>query len=133
MAGVHPSRIVILGGTAVAAVSTILPFISSDPTGTVRGVGETFPVVLLLIPLFVAALLGDRREGFTRAGAIAAAVVAGAATILAVQKMVDAMRAVHLLESIGIDAVVGIGPWLLAAGAFAGLMGAALSLSRRLA
>ncbi|RPI22385.1 MAG: hypothetical protein EHM57_05365, partial [Actinobacteria bacterium] len=109
----HPSRIVIVTGTAVAAVATVLPFISSDSTGTVRGIEETFPVVALSFTQNVAALLGDRREGFTRSGAIAAAMLAGVATVLALQKMVDAMRAVHDLQSIGIEAVVGIGPWLL--------------------
>lgn len=130
---VHPSRIVIVVGTALAAGSTLLPFISSDPTGSVRGARETFPVVALLIPLLVAALLGDRREGFPRWGAVTAALVAAVAMILSVVKMIDAMRAVRDLQSIGIDAVIGLGPWVLAAGAFAGLMGAALSLSRRLA
>lgn len=132
MGAVHPSRIVIVVGVVLAAASTLLPFVTSSPTGSVGGAAETFPVVALLLPLLVAALVGDRREGFTRWGAIVAASVAAAATILSVVKMIDAMRAVRDLQSIGIDAVIGLGPWVLSAGAFAGLMGAALSLSRRL-
>lgn len=116
----------------MAAAALALPFISSEPTGTFGGLREAAPVVVLLVGVAIAAVVGDKREGFSRVGAVVAALVAGLAVILAVQKMLDAMRAVRGLESLGIDASMGIGPWLLAGGAIIVLMGAAMSLSRRL-
>lgn len=132
MRAVHASRRIILAGSIVAAAALALPFITSEPTGPLGGVREAAPVVVLLVAVAITAVVGDRREGFPRAGAVVASLVAGIAVILAVHKMLDAMRAVRGLESLGIDASMGIGPWLLAGGAIIVLMGAAMSLSRRL-
>ena len=108
-----------------------LPFVTSEVTGAIRGARESLPVLIVLTPVVVAALLGDRREGFSRGGAIAAAFLSAVAVFLAVQKTVDAMQAANTLDTLGIAASVGIGPWVLVTGALACLVGSALSLSTR--
>lgn len=129
----HPSRIVILLGFTASAVSLALPFITGQLTGATNGIdGDAWPAVILLAPVAIGAILGDRREGFGRWTAVLAALVAGGATVFAVQKLIDATRAVQLLERVGIEASVGPGPWVLIAGCLTVLVGATLSLSRRI-
>lgn len=129
----HPSRIIILGGFSAAAVSLVLPFVASPVTGTTNGVaGDAWPAVLILTPVALGAVLGDRREGFGRWTSVLAAFLGGVATVFAVQKLVDAFRAVQIHERVGIEASVGPGPWVLVTGCLLVLVGAALSLSRRI-
>ena len=129
----HPSRIVILAGFVVAAASLALPFTNSELTGVTNGIdGDAWPAVVLLLPIAVGALLGDRREGFGRWVTVLAALGAAIATVFAVQKLVDATRAVQLYERVGIEANVGPGSWVLIAGCLTVLVGSTLSLSRRI-
>ncbi len=129
----HPSRIVILLGFTASAVSLPLPFINSQLTGATNGIdGDAWPAVALLVPVAIGAILGDRREGFGRWAAVLGALVGGAATVFAVQKLIDATRAVQLLDRVGVEASVGPGPWVLVAGCLTVLVGATLSLSRRI-
>jgi len=124
---------VILLGFTVAAVSLALPYINSQLTGATNGIaGDAWPAVALLVPVAIAAVLGDRREGFGRWAVVLSALVAGGATVFAVQKLIDATRAVQLLERVGIEASVGPGSWVLIAGCLTVLVGATLSISRRI-
>lgn len=124
---------VILLGFTVAAVSLALPFVSSELTGATNGItGDAWPAVALLVPVAIAAVLGDRREGFGRWAVVLSALAGGGATVFAVQKLIDATRAVQLLERVGIAASVGPGSWVLIAGCLTVLVGATLSLSRRI-
>jgi len=130
---VHPSRIIILIGFVAAAGSLALPFTTSPITGTTNGLaGDAWPAVLVLTPVALGAVVGDRREGFGRWTSVLAAFVGGVATVFAVQKLVDAFRAVQIHERVGIEAAVGPGPWVLVTGCLLVLVGAALSLSRRI-
>ncbi len=132
MPAVHPSRIMIVAGVTLAVVSVPLPFITVQSGGSIQGPWESLPVIVVLAPLAVAALIGDRREGFSKTGAVVAAAVAAVGVLLAVVKMLDALKAVNSLQSRGIDAAIGVGPWVLAAGALAAMAGSALSLSRKI-
>lgn len=124
---------VILLGFTVAAVSLALPYINSQLTGATNGIaGDAWPAVALLVPVAIAAVLGDRREGFGRWAVLLSALVGGGATVFAVQKLIDATRAVQILERVGIEASVGPGSWVLIAGCLTVLVGATLSISRRI-
>jgi len=129
---VHPSRIVIASGTALTAVAIVLPFVSSQATGAILGGWDAAWILIGMAPLLGAALLGERREGFSRPAAIITTAWAAVVTVAAVVKLLDAAGAVRSLQQIGVDASLGIGPWVMVAGAFAGIVGAALSSSRRL-
>ena len=129
----HASRIAILTGFLVASVSLFLAFVTAASRGSFNGLeGAAWPAVVILAPLAAAAVLGDRREGFGLWGALLAALVAGLATVFAVQKLVDAIQATRVLQSLGVEASTGWGPWLLLAGTVGVLVGTGLSLSRRI-
>jgi len=130
---VHPSRWLIVGGSAVAALALLLPFISSPATGSVNGIsGDAWPAVALLAPVVAMALLGDRREGFSAWATASSVLLTAAATLFAVQKLVDAVRATRLDQAAG-EVSVGIGAWVLVTGCVIALIGAAGTMSRRLA
>lgn len=129
----HASRIVILTGFLIASASLFLAFVTAASHGSFNGIeGAAWPAVVILAPLAAAALVGDRREGFALWGTLLTALVAGLATLFAVQKLVDAIQATRVLQSLGVDATTGWGPWLLLTGTIGVLVGAGLSLSRRL-
>ncbi len=128
----HPSRIVIVAGTGIGAVSLLLPFLTAPLLGTINGAGAAAgaAVVLLLVPAAVA-LLGDRREGFGLPTALITAGCAAAATIFAAAKVVDALAAARDVRAAGVAAQVGPGPWTLLAGCAVVVAGIIASLSRR--
>lgn len=129
----HLSRLVILAGAVTAAGSTLLSFLRGATTGTVGGItADGWPALLLLLPPAVAAVLGDRREGFRPLAAVLAGSLAAAATLFSVAKLLDAHAAVRTLASVGVPASVGAGAWLLAVGCVTALVGAVLAPSRRI-
>jgi len=131
---VHPSRIVIVAGTGIGAVSLLLPFLTAPLLGTVDGAGAAagVAVVLLLVPAGIA-LLGDRREGFGLVTALVTAACASAATLFAAAKVVDTLAAARDVRDAGVTAQVGPGPWTLLAGCAIVVAGIIASLSRRVA
>jgi hypothetical protein len=129
---VHASRLIIVAGTGVGAVSLLLPFLSAPLLGSINGAGAAAgaAVVVLLVPAAVA-VLGDRHEGFGLVAALVAAACAAAATIFAAAKVVDALAAARDVRDAGVTATVGAGPWTLLAGCAIVLVGIIASLSRR--
>jgi Na+/melibiose symporter-like transporter len=129
---VHASRLVIVAGTGIGAISLLLPFLTAPLLGTVDGAGAAagVAVVLLLVPA-AAALFGDRHEGFGLVAAVVTGVCAATATIFAAAKVVDALAAARDVRDAGVTAQVGAGPWTLLAGCAIVLVGIIASLSRR--
>ena len=125
----HRSRLVILIGAAVAALSLPLPLVSLGAAGSVNGVdGDGWPGVVILMIVAVVALLGDRGESLTAAGTLVAMAGSGVAVVFSVVKLADAADAIDLIG----EGSFGIGLWLLMASGVVAFVGAALSLSRRL-
>ncbi len=123
----HRSRVMMLAGTALSLVSLPLPHIRLPVTGTVNGFdGDSWPAAVVLLVLTALAVTGDRGEGFGVARALAAVAMAGVAVVFTSFKLTDALEAVDEAGS------VGIGLWVLAAGALLALAGAVFSLSRKL-
>jgi hypothetical protein len=126
---VHPCRIVTLAGIAVAGIALFLPQAHFPLVGPVDGfAGDAWPVMLLLTPLALPALLGDRDAGYRPAAAVLAVLLSCGALVFAVAKVVDAAAAVGPLEG----ARMGAGVWVVAAGAAVVVAGSLLSFSRRL-
>ncbi len=127
----HPSRLLVSIGAVVVAVSLPLGFLSSPETGRLNGVtGAAWPAAILVAPVLVVALRGDRRARPGAAVVLAGALLAAGATLFGVAKLVDALRAARLLATLGVGASVGPGAWLLPAGTVLVLAGTALAVSR---
>ena len=123
----HRSRLVILAGAVLALVSLPLPHIRLPVAGSVNGFdGDSWPAALLLVALAALAVAGDRGEGFGAAQAVAAIGIAGIAVVFTSFKLADGLEAVDEAGSIG------IGMWVLVAGALSGLAGSVFGLSRKL-
>ncbi len=124
----HRSRLLILAGAAVGGGALLLPHLRSAATGNVNGVtGDSWPAAALLGVAALLALLGDRGEGFGPLRALATVGLAGLAIVFTAVKVADAGRAADLT-----DGSIGYGLWVLAAGALVVLVGALVSLSRKL-
>ncbi len=123
----HRSRLMILAGAALALVSLPLPHVRLPELGSVNGFdGDSWPAAVVLLVLAALAMGGDRGEGFGVPRALAAVALAGVAVVFTAFKLADALEAVDEAGS------VGIGLWVLAAGALLALAGAVFSLSRKL-
>jgi hypothetical protein len=126
---VHRSRVVILVGVAVAALALFLPQARFPVLGPVDGFdGDAWPVMIPLGLLAVAALVGDRAEGYRWPLAVLALLLACGALVFAIAKVVDAVAAVRPLDGAG----VGAGAWGVTVGAALAVAGTLLSFSRRL-
>lgn len=127
----HLARLTLVASAAAAAVALILPFLDSPLIGDRNGLtADAWPAAVLLAVTGVAALLGDRREGFPVAAVPAAAIINGAALVFSVAKLLDALEAADALHGLGAAAAVGVGAWALVAATSVGLAGAALAASR---
>ncbi len=125
----HRSRIVILTGAILAAVSLFLPFVDLPVVGTINGLdGDAWPAAALLGVPAVLALIGDRAEGFGHSGTVLAVVAAAPAVVFAVFKLIDARKAV---DAAGVGSL-GVGVWMLLAATLVGLAGSVMTLSRKL-
>jgi hypothetical protein len=130
---VHPSRIAIVAGAGIGAVSLLLPFLSAPLLGTIDGAdADAWPGVLLLLVPAAVAVIGDRREGFGLVTALFTGGCAAAASIFAAAKTVDAFGAAHEVRAAGVTASIGPGSWVLLAGCVIVMAGIIASLSRRL-
>jgi hypothetical protein len=128
----HTSRWIILAGSGVALVALFLPFLGAPLLGTVDGFeGDAWPAAALLAVPALAAVAGDRAEGFRRWVAVATIAVTDIAVVFAVFKLVDAYRAARTARAAADAGTVGAGPWVLAVGATIVLIGCLMSLSRK--
>lgn len=128
----HPSRIVILTGTALGAVALVLPFVSSPLIGTINGIdGYAWPAVALAALPALLALLGDKREGFWTPLALLAIVATAGAALFSVAKAIDAADAAQTARTLAGEGAVGVGAWVLLVAMVTALIGSVLTLSRR--
>jgi hypothetical protein len=129
---VHSSRWVIISGSALAALALFAPFLSAPLLETVNGIeADAWPAAVLLALPFLAALTGDRAEGFHRITAIGLIILTDIAVVFAVFKLVDAVRAARTARDLAGAGSAGFGPWLLLAATVIVLAGCVMSLSRR--
>ena len=84
--------------------------------------------MLALLPVALMAVLGDRGEGHRLPAATAGLILSCAALVFAVVKVIDAVAAVGPIEG----AAVGVGIWVVAAGAGLAVLGSLLAFSRRI-
>lgn len=125
----HRSRLLTLAGTAIAALALFLPQARFPLRGPVDGFeGAAWPVMLLLAPAAILALLGDRPEGHRLPVAVFAVLLSCGALVFAVAKVVDAAVAAGAVEG----GVVRSGAWAVLAGTTITLVGSLLSFSRRI-
>ena len=104
----------------------MLPF-ASLPTGTVNGIdGDAWPVLILLGPLLVLFLVGERAEHPMTAVTVIGILLALAALGFSIAKLVDAARAVA-----DAGGSVAAGAWALPLTAAVAVSGSFLGLSRR--
>ncbi len=125
----HRSRILILIGALLAGLALFLPHARFPGIGAADGfTADTWPVMLALLPVALMAVLGDRGEGHRLPAATAGLILSCAALVFAVVKVIDAVAAVGPIEG----AAVGVGIWVVAAGAGLAVLGSLLAFSRRI-
>ena len=128
----HPSRIVIIAGTALGAVALLFPFVSTPLTGSINGIeGYAWPAVALISVPALLSLIGDRREGFHPPIALLSIVIAAGAALFSVAKAIDATGAAQEARTLLGEGSVGTGAWVLLVAMLTVLAGAVLTLSRR--
>jgi hypothetical protein len=126
---VHRSRIVIITGVVVTGLALFLPQARFPIIGTADGfAADTWPLMLPLVSVAVLALVGDRGEGHRVPAATVGLLLSCAALAFAVVKVIDAVAAVGPIEG----AAVGVGTWVVAAGAALAVVGSLLAFSRRI-
>ncbi|MFH2072732.1 MAG: hypothetical protein ABIJ75_07785 [Actinomycetota bacterium] len=124
----HLSRLLVLIGVPAAAASLALPFATLPGAGRIAGIeGAAWPVMLLLGPVLLLFVLGDRVEAPVRPIAWLGLALAVAALGFAVVKAIDAWKAAG--DTAG---AVGPGAWVLPAAAAVVVAGASLGFSRRM-
>ena len=125
----HRSRILILVGALLAGLALFLPQARFPGIGAADGfTADTWPVMLALLPVALMAVLGDQGEGHRLPAAAAGLILSCAALVFAVVKVIDAVTAVGPIEG----AAVGVGTWVVAAGAGLAVLGSLLAFSRRI-
>lgn len=123
----HRSRRLAALGVMVAGASLALPF-ATLPDGTATGIdADAWPAMLLLAPVMLMAVAGDRGDAPPAAAVVAAAVLSAGAVGFAMIKLTDAWTAAA--DTAG---SVGPGGWVLAAGTAVALLGCLLGFGRRL-
>ncbi len=113
---------------ALSGGSLLLPFLTLPSQGTVNGIeGDAWPILILLGPVLLPAILGDRREGLRTPVALLTVVFSCGAVLFAVAKLIDAARAADQAGG-----SVGLGSWAILVAAVATLAASlAATLSRR--
>ena len=128
----HNSRWVIIAGSALAAIALFAPFFSAPLVETVNGFdADAWPAAALLVFPFLAAMAGDRAEGFHRITAVVLIALTDVAIVFAVFKLVDALRAARTARELVGSGSAGFGPGLLLGATLIVLAGCVMSLSRR--
>jgi len=123
---VHRSRRTVLFGTMLTAGIVMLPIVNL-PTGTVNGVeGDAWPVLILLGPVLMLFLVGERIEHPIAFITVIGILLAATALGFSIIKLVDAHRAVS-----DAGGTIAIGAWALPVASAVALAGALLGLSRR--
>jgi len=125
---VHRSRLLAGLGALSAAGALLLPYASFPGLGSRSGIeAEAWPVVLLLGPVLILSVIGDRGEAPARPIAWIGVGLTCSGFAFAIAKLVDAWMAAG--DAAG---AVGVGAWLGAAAAGLALVGMLLGFSRRI-
>ena len=123
----HYSRLLSITGVALTGGSLLLPFVTFPSQGDVNGIdGDAWPILILLGPVLLLAVLGDRREGLRTPAAIISILLSCAAVIFAVAKLIDAARA-----AVEAGGSVGLGSWAILIAAVVTVGASLTTLSRR--
>jgi hypothetical protein len=129
----HPSRILILLGAAVAAGSLALDALqTATATSWSMVAADAWPGVALIGVIAIFAVAGHVTEGFTPAGSVVAVTLASTAALLLVGKYIDVLKAIDTLQLGGHTVSMGAGMWVLAAGVLITIVGTLWTTSRRL-
>jgi hypothetical protein len=124
---VHYSRLLTLIGVALTGGALALPFVTFPILGTTNGIeGDAWPIMILLGPVAVLALLGDRREGHRTPIAVAVVALSCGAVVFAVAKLADAAKAADTANG-----SIGAGSWVMIITAVATVAASLATLSRR--
>lgn len=116
----HPWRLLVLAGLVVAGIGLFLTQATFPGTGPTDGFsGDSWPVMVGLIPAALLALLGR-----SRFPALLVLLLSAAALAFAGAKVVDARAAVSHLPG----ATLGVGVWTVIAGAALAVLGGLLAL-----
>ena len=83
----HYSRLLSVIGVALSGAALLLPFATFPSQGDVNGIdGDAWPVMILLGPVLLLAVVGDRREGHRTPVAITTILLSCGAVVFAVAK-----------------------------------------------
>ena len=117
-----PFRLIVLGSTAFAVVSMLLPFASFPVVGPVDGIAaDAWPALLPLLLVALVAMTGRWDSGLEPAAGMLAVTAAGASLIFSVVKVTDAVLAVRATAgaTLGPGSIVLAAAVLIATGAVA--------------
>ena len=124
----HRSRLLIIAGPVIGALSLLLPFVRFATQGSINGFdGYAWPAVAVLAVPGLVALFGDRGESLRPSLTVGAIALSGLAIVLAAFKLADAADAADVE-----GAAIGAGPWILLGACVLGMGGALASLTRRI-
>jgi len=125
----HWSRLFILVGAVVGAGALALPLVEFPVQGSINGIeGDMWPAIALVAVPALAAVLGDRAEGFNRVTALVAISASSLALVFAAFKIADAVRATK--DSVG---SLGPGGWVVGGACLVVLVASVTALTKRLA
>jgi len=126
-------RWLIIVAAALGALSLLVPYFEADALGAVSGAtaGALLPVAAI-IGAAVIALAGDRKEGLTGLGSVAAAATVALALVVTGAITIDAVLAGREADRLGVDAAIRGGLWTLVAASIAATIGVLAAMSRRL-
>lgn len=123
----HYARLLSILGAALTGASLLLPWVTFPAQGAINGVrGDAWPVMILLGPVMLVAVVGDRREGHRLPWGVVVITLACAAVVFSVAKLADASRAAGTAGG-----SVGAGAWVMVVTALATLAASVATLSRR--
>ena len=124
----HRSRLLVILGVLAAAASLALPFATFPIAGDIGGIeAAAWPALVLLVPVLLLFVAGDRVEAPARPVAGVAMVLAIGGLTFAIVKVVDAWMA-----AADAGGSMGPGAWVLAATTGMTVLGVALGFSRQI-
>ncbi len=123
----HPSRPVVIVGTAFALLALVLPFVTLPVIGSIDGFGsDAWPAVAALAPVVLLAVTGDWSRGSRPLAGTIALLLACGGLVFSVAKLTDAIVAAR--DATG--GSLGPGAGVLVGGCAVAAAGAALALRR---